>query len=198
MLDNIISNVCIDGWLYQKLNKEFTNPFVWSMIRFDSFVKLIKNFNILNLSNIKLVKEDTQNDENEIHLNCYTIVIDNQIRIYFAHHIYDENYNTPTWINNKLYYNKMDEYLLEKYRLRLSRMQQCLPIFILRDYSYNNKQIQEYISLNLNNNLYLVTNDFSKFSKYRNKIKILYTDQNLHNTIEIADQFLYRFRNNIW
>lgn len=49
------------------------------------------------------------------------IVIDDKIRIEYNHYKYDENIATPTVINQEIYYNKIEDYVISKYKSRLSK-----------------------------------------------------------------------------
>ena len=51
---NIISNDCTAGFIYKEINEEFKNPFIWTSIDIDNFIKLIENYDTLNFNNISI------------------------------------------------------------------------------------------------------------------------------------------------
>jgi len=125
---NIISHNCIGARIYQLKGMEYENPFMWSIIPPDDFWYLYNNYNNINFKKIRLTK--VKND--------YVIVVDEKIKIYYVHYRYDEKCKTPTRRIKDgvdIYYNKIEDYILEKYNKRLKRMldEPIKPIFIVSD-----------------------------------------------------------------
>ena len=119
---NIISHNCVGGRIYNKKNLKYGNPFMWCVIPPDDFYYLYCNYNEIDFNNITLIKE-----------KFYKIVIDNKVNVYYVHYLYDKNATTPikkTPID--IVYNRIDEYIIEKYKTRLERMKEK-PIFIVTD-----------------------------------------------------------------
>ena len=82
----IIANNCIGGYLYNESKMQFQTPFIWSLIDFENYIKLVEQIrNIdLNKSLIKINKETK------------TVIVNiNNIQINFIHHFEDERYIKP-------------------------------------------------------------------------------------------------------
>lgn len=118
---NLISNTCIGAYLYKLLNLKFENPFCWSVIDFDSMYYLIKNYEKINFKNYELTKTPDW---------WFTIIIDNVIKVHYVHYKFDKNANKPTRCGSNIIYNKIWEYIVEKYEERLTRMH-GQPIFVI-------------------------------------------------------------------
>ena len=123
---NLICNNCVGARVYEALNKQYTNPFIWSLVRPDEFVYLINNYNNIDFNKRELILID----------NTLSIRIDNKVTAVFVHHIKDERYSeyTKLSINNQMQarYKYMDEFILDRYDARVSRMTES-PIFLISD-----------------------------------------------------------------
>lgn len=125
---NIISHNCIGARIYQLKGMEYENPFMWCIVPPEDFWYLYNNYDSINFKNIRLTK--VRND--------YVVVVDEKIRIFYIHYRYDEKCKTPTQRIKDgvdVYYNKIEDYILEKYNKRLERMlnKPIKPIFIVSD-----------------------------------------------------------------
>lgn len=125
---NIISHNCIGARIYQEKKIEYGNPFMWSIIPPDDFWYLYNHYDEINFENIKLTKVKNDN----------VLIIDDKIRVFYVHYRFDANAKTPIRRIKDgvdVYYNKIDEYIVEKYRKRLERMteQKAKPLFIVSD-----------------------------------------------------------------
>lgn len=127
--ENIISHNCVGGRIYQRIEKEYGNPFMWCVIPPDDFYYLYTHYNEINFNNIKLEKEGTD----------YKIIVDEKVTVYYVHYKYKEDASTPIIRNGiDVYYNKMDKYVIDKYRSRLTRMKDK-PLFIVTDREFFKK-----------------------------------------------------------
>lgn len=142
---NIISNSCIGAYLYKQfLKKPFNNPFMWTVVDFDSFIYLIEHWKEINFKDYVLVKDNNWN---------FSIIIEGKIKIQFVHYKFNSNYKTPTLDNlGNVLYCKIWEYIIEKYEERIERMktQNEEPIFcvcnfntIYKDSIYTNEQLEK-------------------------------------------------------
>lgn len=117
---NIITNNCLGGFIYRDILKcEYQNPFIWTAIDHKDFLNFINDYEHIDFNNVKVVQIE----------NVYYTIIDNKYKFANRHIIYSEKDETPRnaydgvhvdWVN--VYYNKPNEYILEKYKNRLSRM----------------------------------------------------------------------------
>ena len=121
---NLIGNSCIASWITTKLlNQAFINPFTWCIMDFESSYNLVKNWENINFNNYELVKDNNWN---------FSIIIDKIIKVQYVHYHFDKNANSIISKNNDIFYNKIWEYIIEKYIQRLKRMKELNidPIFI--------------------------------------------------------------------
>ena len=130
---NIISNTCVGAGIYKNcLNKPYSNPFMWNLIDYDSMYKLIKNYDKINFKNIKVEKLNKEVN------NSYAVIIDNSITIKYIHYRYDKTKTEPEIKGVDVFYNKIEEYIKEKYLTRLKLMKEK-PVFINNNYIQKNK-----------------------------------------------------------
>lgn len=143
----LFSNDCSAGFIYRNiLNEEYSSPTIWTRINIDDFIILIKSFNTINFKNYELHKQ-TKN------LDTFYIRIDNKINIYFNHYKFNKDDNilrkAKSHFGIDVYYNKIWEYIIEKYDKHINKMFNNFsnPIFILHIDSWYNDFSN---SLNLN------------------------------------------------
>ena len=154
---NIISNNCLSGYLYKDyLKEEFGNPFIWTVIDFNSMLYLIQNWNNINFKNYELVKDKNWN---------FSIIIDNKVKIQYVHYKFNKNvvFKDKTEPGTDIESNKIWEYIIQKYDERLERMlrKKESPIFcicnvntLFEDCHYNNEQLS---TLQKYKNVYVLT-----------------------------------------
>jgi len=118
---NLITNNCLGAFTYQKLNIEYNNPFIWSVVTIDDMVKLLNNYNTLNWFNIRCEKTTEMIKGWN---NSYNILVDNCFRIYYIHYKYNPKCLTLTKHTNSVNkeYLHMDEYVTNTYLRRVKRM----------------------------------------------------------------------------
>ena len=87
---NIISNDCTAGFIYKEINEEFKNPFIWTSIDIDNFIKLIENYDTLNFNNISIKLELNTSKIGVQNEKCPIITIDNKVDIHYFHHFQKE------------------------------------------------------------------------------------------------------------
>ena len=186
---NIISNSCIGGFLMRDYLKEkFNNPFIWSYIDNISFFNLIKNYENINWLNFELIKDKNWN---------FCILVDNLVKINYPHYHFDPNANKITFFDDdnqhrNVYYNKIWEYIVEKYKTRTERMLKInvKPIFILAScydglndlHQYDNIIINKIDNLKTEFDIIMVSNNY----KFKNKK--CYTYKYSKNNIELANE----------
>ena len=144
----VIGNTCVGGWIYVIVKQKYNNPFIWCEIDGKNFLNLIVNFNTIDFKKRRLITVGLEK------IKCrkvFAIEIDSQVVVSFPHHIKDETFKAPTkcksdYIGWDMRYEKMEEYLLEKYDQRLERMlkRKETPIFIV-DTSVTEKEEAEKI-----------------------------------------------------
>lgn len=121
---NIICNNCAGAAIYKYcLNTPYANPFIWC---FSNLYDVMTNFYMVNWRNVRVY-----NDLPDLY-GVWHINIDNKIDLKFVHALFDPNASKPTIDVWKIRYNRIWEYLLDKYIIRLQRMfnEHTEPIFI--------------------------------------------------------------------
>ena len=149
---NIISNNCLAGYLYQQLKIPYSNPFIWTSIYGDSLETLVFNFDKINFSNYEICKDKNWN---------FWFNVDDKIRIDFTHHKFDANANKCYKKGSNLFYNKIWEYIVDKYDTRLCRMNEE-PVFVLDFWKTQYKQKKHLCSLK-------TLNEITYFEMWLNK-----------------------------
>lgn len=144
---NLISQHCLAGYLYRiHMNEPYGNPFIWSVIDYDSMHNLITNFNDIDFFNIEMIHDD--------HM-IFSIVIDHSVKVQYVHYRFDPTATTiignrDNKIGGDIRYNRIWEYIFEKYMSRLFIMQKtntpplfCICNFntVFKDAIYTNDQL---------------------------------------------------------
>ena len=125
---NLISQNCIASYITKNLLKEeFSNPFCWCVIDFESMKNLIEKWNKINFENFILEKDKNWN---------FSIIIDSLVKVQYVHYKFNKDCNEITHLNGisqEIYWNKIWEYIIEKYKIRLKRMKEKneKPIFLI-------------------------------------------------------------------
>lgn len=173
----IISNNCLGGFIYRFLNKEFNNPFIWSLILNPYFEELIENLKTINYNDFTLNKSTKK-------LDTFNLLINNKIKLDYIHYHFNENFNKPTICDKygkpdktgvDVYYNKIWEYIVEKYLNRLNRMDLnddiCIVVEDTKEHRYNINKIIDIVK-KCNYKLILITNQYIE-KNINNKMLIL-------------------------
>lgn len=183
---NIIANTCISAMVYRDyLKEEYPNPFCWNFIAAEDYFNLIKNFDTLNFEIFELIKKENFK---------FYIKIDNLVEVYYPHYRFDKNKTCIAKIGNGVYYNKMWEYVVQKYEERTKRMlnKKEEPIFIIgssnRGQQFTQKEQEKFLELTkykmflfskykfekeIPNNI-TVINSFNYDNNNSNSVKIIY------------------------
>ena len=127
---NLISQNCLSGNIYKNYLKEpFGNPFIWTVIDFQSMLHLVQNWDNINFKNFELIKDDKWN---------FSILIDEKVKIQYVHYKFNPNCKTPILDNiGSIHYYKIWEYIIQKYKERLNRMLENKeePIFCICNFN---------------------------------------------------------------
>ncbi len=132
---NIISNNCLGGFIYKDfLQIKYENPFIFSLMDYDDFLYLLENYETIDFENFELIKE-SEKFEN------FGIIIEGKIKVRFIHSKFDKECKIPTikvFHDEKtmrtvtdIYYNKIWEYIVEKYLSRIKRMPKRIDLIAL-------------------------------------------------------------------
>jgi hypothetical protein len=125
---NLIGNTCVASYITRDYIKQpFVNPFVWNIINFDSCYNLVKYWDVLNFEKYDLTKDNEWN---------FSIIIDDKVKVQYVHYKFSKEHNKITIKNNDVYYNKIWEYIIEKYNKRIINVKKENPIFIFATANY--------------------------------------------------------------
>lgn len=179
---NIICNTCVGGRIYEYYKLQYTNPFIWNAINTPDFMLLVENYNKINFNNFKLIYKD----------DIYQINIDNLLTVTYPHYKYGKDITTPTIkherYGTRLYLDTIDQYIIEKYKTRLSRLLNCKenPIFILIKGTTFGKNIK------------CLDKDIEYFMNIKTPYKkIVYTDKLYNNNKVINNTYIVNGKFNI-
>ena len=127
---NIICNNCVGARLYEVTKKQFPNPFMWMTIDYDDYIKLIENYDTINLNNPKIELETYKyNDYKSV-----LITLNNDIKLHYIHYIQDDTKEAPVKeLNTNILYKDILLYASTKWKNRLNRSKEE-PVFL---YSFN-------------------------------------------------------------
>lgn len=126
----LISNSCVGGFIYRdNVRCAYQTPFIWNLIDFESMYYLIKNFQDINFKNYDIKKNANWS---------FSIIIEDKIELKYIHYKFDKNANNIIYKDIDVYYNRIWEYIVDKYDKRLNVMlnNTSSPIFILAN-GYN-------------------------------------------------------------
>lgn len=155
---------------------------------FESSYNLVKYWDEIDFTNYELVKDDNWN---------FSINVDNKVKIQYVHYKFSPKYSKPTKVDVDIFYNKIWEYITDKYNSRVNRMLKSKedPIFIFacakgavnKRSSFTLEQQEKLASLN---SKYKIILSFDNMIK-NEKILTLQQNENYKgNTLEMA-KFLY-------
>lgn len=130
MTNNIISNDCVGGYIYKDwLKTDNQNPFIWSSIDIENFIKIVEFYNDIDFRKIKC--ELVLNNSGICKQGSLIpkIIIDDDIEVNYFHYIYDKAFKAPTSRSGYTLYENIISYTIEAYNRRLIRMVER-PTFI--------------------------------------------------------------------
>lgn len=194
---NIVASNCIGGRIYEENNSEYKSPFIWNVIKLSNFIKLILNYDKINLENISsyfTYKECKKDEYNNI---CSTILLDNKIKIYFIHHHYDINETVLTHkierIKSPGEYDMVGNdillYLEKAWKNRCKRIK-SEPIFIYWDgILCNDCSIKKLLNIIPKLKYKLILISETDYSKYNND-KFIYVKKTSSNTKIMAKKII--------
>ena len=154
----LIGNDCLAAFIYKRYNVQFDNPFMWTYILPDQYIKLVNKFDTLNFSNIQVynIKKSKNYQEyynildlvKEFNSVQYCVCIDKKVELLFLHYIEDDKYNTPQKIKSEVYYNNIPELITKHYNNRILRMKDKKPTFIFNvNSAVKFPKVKEFLSL---------------------------------------------------
>ena len=142
-MKTIISNNCVGAEIFRQLHQQYNNPFMWNLIQWQSYFKLIEDFDNIDFTKTKMrIDKDNAFGENQ---NTVTIMLQDGIEIPFVHYHKDNRYSRPKKGEVNIFYKDIEKFAQECWTRRLDRMQSrdILFIYINRERPENDKMFAE-------------------------------------------------------
>lgn len=131
------TNCCAANFYHNYLNTPFYSPFIWSVVPYESIIKLLNSWESVDWSDIEL-------SPNPVRPLTVTITINHLIQIHYVHYFYSQQHNTPYSKGASIFYRHIFDYTLNKYIERVKRMlhygEMESPLFIIHEEDYNTNQ----------------------------------------------------------
>lgn len=126
---NILSLNCLGAHIYRDLLKcSYGNPFIWTRMDNADFIRLLEDYENIDFHNYTLIKESRK-------LENFRIIIDDKVKLYFNHHLFDANADKPIKRGVDIFYNRIWEYIVDNYEKRLARMTKKIDLIAIDDWS---------------------------------------------------------------
>lgn len=172
---NFISNNCIGGRLYECLNEQYQNPFIWTIVMPNDFLYLVENYDKINFKNIKIEYGVFTNRP----WKKYRYLIDNKVGLVAYHYEKDNNVEKPTKIDSDLHIKDIEHYMVSKYLQRLERMTNKAPIFVFSGFSLpqfdvSDENIEKFLSIKTPYKKILLTRNKEFLKRKAKNTKIFY------------------------
>jgi len=166
----LITNNCMGGYFYRDVVKtEYNHPFFWGTTSI-SMLNLIRNWDNINFKNYSIEKYGDWK---------FKILIDNKAEYRCLHYHFDKNTNKPTVRGCDVFYNKIWEYIQEKYETRLERMLKLNenPTFVIHWFpgdGYTEEMLDNFIKEDIKYKT-VIFMPYKKYAGYKNgNIKLVY------------------------
>lgn len=189
---NLISEDCHGGFVYEELKEQFTNPFIWCYITKDDMYYLIKHYNEINFNDYEISKSFVRNRPKN-KMDIFKIRVNNKIDIHYTHYHFKEDAKVRIVKKPDVYWNKIWEYVVEKYEIRLKRMTEN-PVFLINfsRQEYNKLIREKYLKEEFNYKLIIITENEEEL-KYANEKKMIILDKTEHLSMDgLPDKYVKR------
>ena len=172
---NLITNCCLGAFVYEQLNKEFNNPFMWCAINTDSFIYLLEHYDKTNFNDVEFDRYTREDG-----VRCYSLIIENNCRLNYTHYLQGGINDHEKIIGKDIYDYRAYEYCFNKYKTRLARMLENKepPVFVVLGelvgkYDYNLENLKRICEAKTSHKLLIITS-FEELKQYENdRIKII-------------------------
>lgn len=119
---NLIGNSCIASYITRDfLHQKFVNPFCWCIMDFQSCYNLVKYWDSIDFNNFELIKDEDWN---------FSIIIDDKVKVQYVHYLFDKNATKIIKNPPDVKWNRIWEYIVEKYTIRVKNIKNEPPIFL--------------------------------------------------------------------
>ncbi len=173
---NIICNNCIGARMYEVSKIQFPNPFMWNAINAYDFIKLMKDYEKIDLYNPKIELEQYLKQEHKSVL----VTLSNDVKLHFIHYMQDETKEQP--IKEKstnILYKDIISYAKEKWYKRVDRSKEQPTFMFAFNYMKKNDKLYTDILeklLKTKKNLIIIMHDSFETPQVSSNIKIMKFD----------------------
>jgi len=200
---NIICNSCVGSRIYELCNKQFNNPFMWNLIPYPDFRRLIKNYDDIDFRKFD-VNVYRQSETNVIS----QAIFNSLVKTYYVHYHQDVEYKVPTKIAIDIFSDNIIKYTEDVINRRLDRMKRTAgcPIFIFdtrnrKRYNgvYTERDIADFINLKTPYTKILLVSypEFKHYPEKKRNTHIVYYEDRLpslppdtqHMALEVYNKF---------
>ena len=186
---NVIADTCVGADIYKyHLKQPYQNPFCWETMDCDSMSYLIQNYKNINFNNYELVKDKNWN---------FSIIIDKKVKVNYVHYHFSKKDKIIRTDKSDVFYNKIWEYIVQKYEERKERLLKNKenPIFIFGS-SWNGQKckkstIEKIVKIKTNYKIIFVV-DFDCDVKMPSNC-ILYKTKIFHDNPKLAGELFNIF-----
>lgn len=186
---NIICNNCVGSRIYELTKTVYNNPFMWSLLDYESFKNLILNFDKINFNQIEIFKTNLEEKFDVFKDSYYLNVDSSKLIIHYPHYKYDNNENNVIKKGTDVFYSKIKDYVIEKYKTRLDRMKNCdVDFFVLsKSQIMSCDDILRLLEIKTDKKIFAILPDTTEIKKkYSDNVKILLYDSSIKNTTQEA------------
>lgn len=173
---NIICNNCVGARMYEVSKIQFPNPFMWNAINAYDFIKLMKDYEKIDLYNPKIELEQYLKQEHKSVL----VTLSNDVKLHFIHYMQDETKEQP--IKEKstnILYKDIISYAKEKWYKRVDRSKEQPTFMFAFNYMKKNDKLYTDILeklLKTKKNLIIIMHDSFETPQVSSNIKIMKFD----------------------
>lgn len=128
----IISNNCLGGFIYRDiLHTQYASPFIWTSIQPDDYIRLIDEFDTIDIENVEIIKEK------EGLPNNFDILLNNTYHVHNHHMWFNKDAKVPTVFGPNMCdvnYCKIWEYIYNNWTRRSRRAkEEAKKLFLFYD-----------------------------------------------------------------
>lgn len=173
---NIICNNCVGARLYEVTKQQFPNPFMWMVIDYNDFIKLVENYDTIDFNNPAFELETYKSND----YKSVLCILSNDIKLHYIHYIQDDSKEQPIKeANTNILYKDILTYAKNKWVNRLNRSKEE-PIFLYsfnyipKDYPTYKIVLEKLLNIKHKKIMILVHEGINIEQEIPNNIKIIY------------------------
>lgn len=167
---NLIGNSCVSAFIIRDFFKEeFTNPFCWNVIGYESMYNLIKYYDEINFLNFKVIRSQLKNNQ-----NTFSVIIDDKVVVNYIHYKKDESAKSIIFEKSNVIWCDIEKYVTSKYKSRVEKMlsKNENPVFLIaagynQEYYYSENELESIYNIDTPYKI-IMSYDNCKLKSYNN------------------------------